>query len=110
MKIKMILPALTEAKSPFWRPIKYSLFPPLGLATLAGYCSPDDEIDLQDEHVEELRLDDHPDLILIQIAFFSARAKISFRNSWRIIAKNPPEKSIETKTGILPEFHQSAEI
>ena len=36
MKVKMILPALTEAKSPFWRPIKYSLFPPLGLATLAG--------------------------------------------------------------------------
>lgn len=31
MKVKMILPALTEAKSPFWRPIKYSLFPPLGL-------------------------------------------------------------------------------
>jgi hypothetical protein len=27
MKVKMILPALTEAKSPFWRPIKYSLFP-----------------------------------------------------------------------------------
>ena len=37
MKVKMILPALTEATSPFWRPIKYSLFPPLGLATLAGY-------------------------------------------------------------------------
>ena len=34
--VKMILPALTEATSPFWRPIKYSLFPPLGLATLAG--------------------------------------------------------------------------
>ena len=33
----MILPALTEATSPFWRPIKYSLFPPLGLATLAAY-------------------------------------------------------------------------
>ena len=26
----MILPALTEAMSPFFRPIKYSLFPPLG--------------------------------------------------------------------------------
>ena len=39
MKVKMILPALTEATSPFWRPIKYSLFPPLGLATLAGYLS-----------------------------------------------------------------------
>jgi hypothetical protein len=34
MRVKMILPALTEAASPFWRPIKYSLFPPLGLATL----------------------------------------------------------------------------
>ena len=28
MKVKMILPALTEATSPFFRPIKYSLFPP----------------------------------------------------------------------------------
>ena len=35
MRVKMILPALTEATSPFFRPIKYSLFPPLGLATLA---------------------------------------------------------------------------
>jgi hypothetical protein len=43
MKVKMILPALTEAESPFWRPIKYSLFPPLGLATLAAYLSPDDD-------------------------------------------------------------------
>jgi radical SAM superfamily enzyme YgiQ (UPF0313 family) len=72
MKIKMILPALTEAKSPFWRPIKYSLFPPLGLATLAAYCSPDDEIDLQDEHVEELRLDDCPDLVIIQVYITNA--------------------------------------
>jgi hypothetical protein len=28
--VKMILPALTEATGPFWRPIKYSLLPPLG--------------------------------------------------------------------------------
>jgi radical SAM superfamily enzyme YgiQ (UPF0313 family) len=72
MKIKMILPALTEAKSPFWRPIKYSLFPPLGLATLAAYCSLDDEIDLQDEHVEELNLDDNPDLVVIQVYITNA--------------------------------------
>src|SRR4030065_152374 len=52
----MILPALTEAKSPFWRPIKYSLFPPLGLASLAGYLNPDDEVVLQDEHVGGLEL------------------------------------------------------
>ena len=49
MKVKLILPALTEAKSPYWRPVKYSLFPPLGLATLAGYLADADEIDLQDE-------------------------------------------------------------
>ena len=68
----MILPALTEAKSPFWRPIKYSLFPPLGLATLAAYCAPDDEVDLQDEHVEELDLDDAPDLVIIQVYITNA--------------------------------------
>ena len=55
MRVKMILPALTEAVSPFWRPIKYSLFPPLGLATLAGYLPDGWEVELQDEHVEQLR-------------------------------------------------------
>jgi radical SAM superfamily enzyme YgiQ (UPF0313 family) len=72
MKVKMILPALTEAKSPFWRPIKYSLFPPLGLATLAGYLSPDDQVTIQDEHVETLDIDDEPDLVVIQIYITSA--------------------------------------
>ena len=72
MKVKLILPALTEATSPFWRPIKYSLFPPLGLATLAGYLGPDDEVEIQDEHVEMLRLDDEPDLVVIQVYITSA--------------------------------------
>lgn len=72
MKVKMILPALTEAESPFWRPIKYSLFPPLGLATLAAFLDPDDEIDLQDQHVEQLNLDDEPDLVLIQVYITNA--------------------------------------
>ncbi len=44
MKFKFILPALAEATSPHYRPIKYSLFPPLGLATLAGYLDPGDEV------------------------------------------------------------------
>ena len=39
LRVKFILPALTEATSPYWRPIKYSLFPPLGLATLAAYLA-----------------------------------------------------------------------
>lgn len=72
MHVKMILPALTEAKSPFWRPIKYSLFPPLGLATLAGYLNDADEVTLQDEHVEEIDLTDTPDLVVIQVYITSA--------------------------------------
>ncbi len=68
----MILPALTEAKSPYWRPVKYSLFPPLGLATLAAYCGGEDEVVLQDEHVEELRLDDEPDIVVIQVYITNA--------------------------------------
>jgi radical SAM superfamily enzyme YgiQ (UPF0313 family) len=71
-RVKLILPALTEATSPHWRPIKYSLFPPLGLATLAAYLDPDLEIALQDEHVEPLDLDDHPDLVVIQVYITNA--------------------------------------
>jgi radical SAM superfamily enzyme YgiQ (UPF0313 family) len=68
----MILPALTEAISPYFRPIKYSLFPPLGLATLAGYLNDDDQVTLQDEHVEQLDLNDDPDLVVIQVYITSA--------------------------------------
>ncbi len=83
MKIKMILPALIEAKSPFWRPIKYSLFPPLGLATLAGYCNPDDEIDLQDEHVEEINRADEPDLVIIQVYITNAFRAYALADEYR---------------------------
>jgi radical SAM superfamily enzyme YgiQ (UPF0313 family) len=83
MKIKMILPALTEAKSPYWRPIKYSLFPPLGLATLAAYCSPDDDIHLQDEHVEELKTDDNPDLVIIQVYITNAFRSYALADHYR---------------------------
>jgi radical SAM superfamily enzyme YgiQ (UPF0313 family) len=72
MKVKMVLPALTEAVSPFFRPVKYSLFPPLGLATLAGYLRDDDEVTLQDEHVETLDTEDEPDLVVIQVYITSA--------------------------------------
>ncbi|MCK4977429.1 MAG: cobalamin-dependent protein, partial [Anaerolineales bacterium] len=72
MKVKMILPALTEAKSPYWRPIKYSLFPPLGLATLAAYLQPEDEVIIQDEHVEALDFEDEPDIVVIQVYITSA--------------------------------------
>ncbi len=83
MKVKMILSALTEAKSPFFRPIKYSLFPPLGLATLAAYLNDEDEIELVDEHVEELSLDDEPDLVVIQAYITSAFRSYKIADHYR---------------------------
>ena len=83
MKVKLILPALTEAKSPYFRPIKYSLFPPLGLASLAAYLSPDDEITLQDEHVESLTLDDEPELVVIEVYITSAGRSYAIADRYR---------------------------
>ncbi len=79
----MILPALTEATSPFFRPIKYSLFPPLGLAALAAHLDPSAEIDLQDEHVEKLNLDDDPELVLIQPYITSAYRAYEIADRYR---------------------------
>ncbi len=84
----MVLPALTEAKSVFWRPIKYSLFPPLGLATLAAYLGADDEVRLIDEHVEPAvdPLADSgpaPDLVVIQAYITSARRSYAIADGFR---------------------------
>src|SRR6187399_1384924 len=83
MKVKMILPALTEATSPFFRPIKYSLFPPLGLATLAAYLGDEDAVEIQDEHVERLYLDDEPDLVVIQVYITSAYRAYELADHYR---------------------------
>jgi radical SAM superfamily enzyme YgiQ (UPF0313 family) len=83
MKVKMILPALTEAKSPFFRPIKYSLFPPLGLATLAAYMPEEWEIEIVDEHVETLHLDDEPDLVVIQVYITNAYRSYEIADHYR---------------------------
>jgi radical SAM superfamily enzyme YgiQ (UPF0313 family) len=83
MQIKMILPALTEATSPFWRPIKYSLFPPLGLASLAAFCHADDTVQIVDEHVEQLDLTDTPDLVVIQVYITNAYRAYEIAHSYR---------------------------
>jgi radical SAM superfamily enzyme YgiQ (UPF0313 family) len=83
VRVKLILPALTEAKSPLFRPIKYSLFPPLGLATLAGFLDEDDEVVLQDEHVETLDLDDDPHLVVIQVYITSASRSYQLADHYR---------------------------
>ncbi len=83
MQVKMILPALTEAISPYFRPIKYSLFPPLGLATLAGYLHEDDQVNIQDEHVEQLDLNDDPELVVIQVYITSAHRAYELADQYR---------------------------
>lgn len=83
MKIKMILPALLEAESPAWRPVKYSLFPPLGLASLAAHCSGHDQVTLIDQHVEKLKLDDEPDLVVIQVYITNAYRAYEIADHYR---------------------------
>jgi radical SAM superfamily enzyme YgiQ (UPF0313 family) len=83
LRVKFILPALTEATSPYFRPIKYSLFPPLGLATLAAYLRPDDEATIVDEHVERLSAEDTPDLVVIQVYITNAYRAYRLADSYR---------------------------
>jgi len=82
-RVKLILPALTEATSPYWRSIKYSLFPPLGLATLAAYLDPDLDISIHDEHVEPLDLDDAPDLVIVQVYITNAYRAYQIADHYR---------------------------
>jgi len=83
LRVKFILPALTEATSPYWRPIKYSLFPPLGLATLAAYLQPDDRAAIVDEHVEPLETNDCPDLVAIQVYITNAKRAYALADAYR---------------------------
>ena len=83
LNVKFILPALTEATDPYWRPIKYSLFPPLGLATLAAYLSCDDRVMIVDEHVEPLALDDTPELVVIQVYITNAYRAYAIADHYR---------------------------
>jgi radical SAM superfamily enzyme YgiQ (UPF0313 family) len=83
LRVTFILPALTEATSPYWRPIKYSLFPPLGLATLAAYLRSDDDVRLLDEHVSALDVDDTPDLAVIQVYITNARRAYRLADAYR---------------------------
>ena len=85
LRVKFILPALTEATDPYWRPIKYSFFPPLGLATLAAYLSPEDDAIIVDEHVQPLTLQDAPDLVVIQVYITNAFRAYKIADYYRSI-------------------------
>jgi radical SAM superfamily enzyme YgiQ (UPF0313 family) len=83
MHVKLILPSLAEAGSPLHRPIKYSLFPPLGLATLAAYLADNDQVTLKDQHVEKVDLDDEPDLVVIQVYITNASRAYAMADHYR---------------------------
>jgi radical SAM superfamily enzyme YgiQ (UPF0313 family) len=86
LRVKFVLPALIEATSPYWRPIKYSLFPPLGLATLAAYLRPDDHAVIVDEHVDGATSAEdanRPDLVVIQVYITSAKRSYALGDAFR---------------------------
>lgn len=83
MFIKFILPSLTEAKSIYWRSIKYSLFPPIGLATLASYLNEQDKTVIEDEHVETINFNDQPDICAIQTYITSAYRSYEIAQRYR---------------------------
>jgi radical SAM superfamily enzyme YgiQ (UPF0313 family) len=84
LRVKMILPAPIEANAPGYRRIKYALFPPLGLASLASYLDPLDEVELLDEHVHTpLQLDDQPDLLVMSVYVTSARRAREIAHAYR---------------------------
>jgi radical SAM superfamily enzyme YgiQ (UPF0313 family) len=83
LRVRFVLPSLTEATSPFWRPIKYSLFPPLGLATLAAYLDEDDDATIVDEHVQPHDTSGRPDLVVIQVYITNAYRAYRLADAYR---------------------------
>ncbi|NQT19765.1 MAG: B12-binding domain-containing radical SAM protein [Planctomycetes bacterium] len=69
----LALPALQEVLSDDFRQIKYSLFPPLTLLTLAG-LTPEDRyrIIVRDEHVEPAVVEEHVDIVAMTVYVSSA--------------------------------------
>ena len=104
LRVKFILPALTEATSPYWRPIKYSLFPPLGLATLAAYLAPGRRGGASSTSTSSRStLDDRPDLVVIQVyitnAYRAYRARRSLPRAGRVRRARRPARDLAARRG-----------
>ncbi len=83
MRVKLVLPRFTRSQAHSRRKINYSLWPPIGLATLAGYVHAGDEVWIEDENVEPLELDDSPDLVGISVAVSAARRAYEVADHYR---------------------------
>jgi len=82
--ILFLLPALQEVLSQDFRQIKYSLFPPLSLLTLAGLVPRDRyRMLVRDEHVEDVIVDEDVDLVAMTVYVSSARRAYQLSDYYR---------------------------
>lgn len=82
--ILFALPALLEVLGESFRQIKYSLFPPLSLLTLAG-MTPGNRfrIRVRDEHVEPMPVDEDVDLVAMTVYASSADRSYELADMYR---------------------------
>ncbi len=82
--ILFILPALQEVRSAAFRQIKYSLFPPLSLLTLAALTPRHKyRIIVRDEHVENPIVSDPVDLVAMTVYISSANRAYQLSDYYR---------------------------
>jgi radical SAM superfamily enzyme YgiQ (UPF0313 family) len=83
-RLLLILPALQEVLSREYRQIKYSLFPPLSLLTLAGLTPPGRwETIVRDEHVEPVDVEGDVDLVAMTVYISSAHRAWALADAYR---------------------------
>jgi radical SAM superfamily enzyme YgiQ (UPF0313 family) len=82
--ILFLLPALQEVLSQDFRQIKYALFPPLSLLTLAGLVPRDRyRMLVRDEHVQDVFVDEDVDLVVMTVYVSSASRAYQLSDYYR---------------------------
>ena len=82
--ILFLLPALQEVLSQDFRQIKYSLFPPLSLLTVAGLVPRDKyKMLVRDEHVEDVIVEEDVDLVVMTVYVSSAKRAYELSDHYR---------------------------
>ncbi|HYB21013.1 MAG TPA: radical SAM protein [Thermodesulfobacteriota bacterium] len=80
MKLKIICPRWPEGS--LWRHFRFR-FPYLSLTSLAALTPQDIEITIEDENVQDVNFDDHPDLVAISIMTPLARRGYAIADRFR---------------------------
>ena len=83
-RILFLLPALQEVFQREFRRLKYSLFPPLSLLTLAALTPEEDyEIVVRDEHVEHVDQGEEADIVAMTVYVSSAHRAYKLARAYR---------------------------